>query len=231
MCKTFTLHSQVGADGSLLLTLTLCPRVSALLSSSPLYLQVFIPSPSAKTAQITWRIRCKTLWNSRCDVDSGGVSAPLPRCGTPPCTCCTSGAAGTLVVLMTGKWVWFDLYGGKLLAACRYRPHPLPLHSLPLSLWMRVYIGSEATVCGSLRKREAASAREVSALWRKLDPLLNGGAQLVLKRKQAAALSFPSFRICWVLSFSSSVVVFCALAKWFGSVSNSGFNTVISRSV
>lgn len=179
MCKTFKLHSQVGADGSLVLTLTLCPR---------------------------W------LWG--CD--------GTPRCGTPLCTCCTSWAAGTLVVLMTGKWVWLDLYGGKLLAARRHCPPPL---------WMRVYIGSEATMCGSLRKREAASAREVGAVWCKLDPLLNGGARLVLKRKQAAGLSFPSFRICWVLLFRSSVVLFCAPGKWFDSVSNLGFNTVIPRSV
>lgn len=34
-----------------------------------------------------------------------------------PCTRCTSGAAAALSFLMTGKWVWLDLYGGKLLAA------------------------------------------------------------------------------------------------------------------
>lgn len=50
-------------------------------------------------------------------------------------------------LVMTGKWVWLDLHGGKLLAARGPRP---------LSLWMRVYIGSEATMCGSLRKRDVA---------------------------------------------------------------------------
>lgn len=71
-------------------------------------------------------------------------------------------------------------------------------------------------MCGSLRKREAASAREVGSVWRKLDPPLNGGARLVLKCKQAAGLSFSLLPHL----LSLVVVVFCAPGKWFDNVSN-----------
>lgn len=70
-----------------------------------------------------------------------------------------------LLVLMTGKWVWLNLYGGKLLAG--HAPFSqLLLPSLPPSLlfrWMRVYTGGEANVCSALRLRW-------SLLW-KLDQL------------------------------------------------------------
>lgn len=57
------------------------------------------------------------------DIGVGSVLVLLLRFGTPLHRLQVWSCSGA-VVLMTGKGVWLDLYGGKLLAASRSRLSP-----------------------------------------------------------------------------------------------------------